>query len=62
MEFNNDRILQQTSLENAYNEFTQELTRTLYKIVPTEEEEEIDHGTLKTTTTKKNIQEWGMSL
>ena len=47
-EFNNDRILQQTSLENAYNEFTQELTTTLHKIAPMgkNQKEEIDHGTL----------------
>ena len=36
-EFHNDRILQQTSLENAYNKFTQELTRTLGKITSMED-------------------------
>ena len=36
-EFNNNRILQQTVLEVAYNIFTQELTRILDKIAPIEE-------------------------
>ena len=35
--FNNNRILQQTALEAAYNEFTQEPTRTLDNIKPIEE-------------------------
>ena len=36
-EFNNNRILQQTALEAAYNEFTQVLARTLDKMAPIEE-------------------------
>ena len=36
-ECNNNRILQQTALEVAHNEFTQELTRTLDKIASIEE-------------------------
>ena len=36
-EFNNNRILQQTVLEVAYNIFTQELTRILDKIALIEE-------------------------
>ena len=35
--FDNNRILQQTALDIAYNEFTQDLTRTLDKIAPREE-------------------------
>ena len=38
-EFDSNRILQQTSLENAYNKFTQQLTRTLDKIEPIEDNE-----------------------
>ena len=33
---NNNRMLQQTALEVAHNEFTPELTRTLDKIAPIE--------------------------